>query len=186
MRAAAMCVVGVLFGCGGAWAQPPSRPADAVVSAVVGTGKTWDDEGQIGAGPLVGARFERRLLGNTFAEVGIDSLRHERSGRFAAAGRTLLASVTVLQRFGHARAQPYVLGGMALASHKGTFGFPEDNLISNTSSTDFAFAVGGGIAVRASGRFELGPELRLLLMASDTDSAPAFAQWIGVKCGVRF
>jgi hypothetical protein len=169
---------------------PPARAQtttpSGTIAGIAGGGKTWDDEGQIGSGALIGLRAERRLFGRTFAEVAVDYLRHERTGRFSAEGHTVLVSGTLIQRFGTGGAQPYVLGGVTLARHRGTYGFPEDGIEYSTGSTDTGFAFGGGLAVRVGQRFEVGPEARLLTLASDDDSSPAFVYWIGGRFGVRF
>jgi hypothetical protein len=178
----------VMFCLGGldVWAQAPAPGFNSTVGVVGGLGKTWDDEGAIGSGALVGGRADRRLFGHTFAEISIDYLRHDRIGRFTAEGHTILVSGVVVQRFGDRDAQPYALGGITVASHSGTFGFPELNLVSSTSSTSLGYVFGGGLALRAGTRFEVGPEARFLAFASDADSSPAFAYWIGGRFGVRF
>ena len=74
----------------------------------------------------------------------------------------------------------------ALARHSGTFGFPELNLLASTKGTSAGLAFGGGVAVRAGTRFEVGPEARFLILSADTDSGPAFANWIGGRFAFRF
>ena len=169
-----------------AWAQPAGSGFTWTAGAVVGAGRTWDDEGQIGSGLQAGGQVDRRLFGNTFAEVALDYLRHDRTGGFAAKGDTVLVTGAILQRFGHGDTQPYVLGGIALAHHSGTFGFPELNLVSRTTSTNLGYVLGAGLAIRAGARFEIGPEARFLTFAADADSSPAFACWVGGRLGVRF
>jgi hypothetical protein len=156
------------------------------ISGVVGAGTTWDDEGKIGTGALVGAHVDRRLGGNTYVDVGLDWLRHERHDRFTAEGDSLITTASLLQRFGHQRAQPYVLGGVALIHHDGTFEFPEDGRLADTSNTGPGFVFGGGLAVRVREGVEIGPEARFLIARADADAAPAYAQSIGVRCRVGF
>ena len=166
-------------------AQPASTGFTSTVSATVGGGTTWDDEGRIGSGALVGVRGDRRLFGDTFVEAALDYLHHERTGNFEATGNTLFFSASLVQRFGRRAAQPYVFGGLTIARHSGRFGFPALGSFSDASSTDPGFAFGGGVAIRA-GRFEVGPEARFLILQADSDSSPAYADWIGARLGVRF
>ena len=175
-----------LLGCASAWAQPAGADFKSTAGGVVGGGQTWDDESQIGTGFLIGVRANRRLFGNTFAEVSLDDLQHERTGRFSADGRTILVTGAIVQRFGHAAAQPYALGGIALARHSGTSGFPELGIQSSTDSTNAGVMFGGGVAVRAGSRFEVGPEARFLILDPQSGSAPAFATWFGVRFAIRF
>jgi hypothetical protein len=186
MRTTIGTMVMVMLGGLSAWAQPAGSGFNSTVAGVAGVGKTWDDEGQIGTGPLVGARADRRLFGNIFAEVSADYLRHERTGRFSAEGRTILVTGSLIQRFGHGRTQPYALGGVALARHSGTFGFPEANIRSSTESTGHGFVFGGGAAIGIGRRYEVGPEARFLVLSAGTDSGPAYVYWVGARFGVRF
>jgi opacity protein-like surface antigen len=167
-------------------AQPTAGSFTSTVSGAVGGGTTWDDEGRIGSGALIGIRGDRRLFGNTFAEAALDYLHHTRTGNFEASGNTLFVSASLMQRFGRRAAQPYVFGGIAIAHHGGRFGFPADGSFTDVSSTDTGFAFGGGVAIRIAGGFEVGPEARFLILRADTDSAPAYANWIGARVGARF
>jgi hypothetical protein len=181
----AAVAIGVLA-VGSAWAQPEKTDFSSTVGGVVGGGKTWDDEGSIGTGAFFGFRADRRLFGNTFAELSIDSLQHERADRFVADGRTVLFTGAIVQRFGRGSAQPYVVGGVSLARHNGTFGFPDLGLVSSSKGTKAGVVFGGGVAVRAGTRFEVGPEARFLILTTDNDSSPAFGNWLGVRFAVRF
>jgi hypothetical protein len=156
------------------------------ISAIAGGGTTWDDEGRIGSGGLAAVHADHRLAGNTYVDIGVEWLAHERHDRFTAEGHSVITTASLLQRFGRRRAQPYVLGGLALVHHDGTFGFPEDGRLVDTNSTDLGFVFGGGLAVRLAARVEIGPEARFLITGSDTDSAPAYAQWIGARCRIGF
>ena len=167
-------------------AQSPATPTNWSAAAVAGAGRTWDDEGVIGDGAIAGGRVARRIIGGTFVEGSLDVLHHERADRFSAEGNTLFLSAAVVQRFGRGRVQPYALGGVTLARHRGTYGFLPDNKVSRAESTDTGFVFGGGMAVRAGRRFEIGPEVRFFFLGSDTDSSPAIGYWIGARFGVRF
>ena len=185
MRVLIMTAIAVALA-GPAAAQTGQSAFDSTVSGVAGGGKTWDDEGQIGSGVMVGGRVDRRLFGNTFLEGGLEVLGHSRTGRFEAEGHTTFISGTLIQRFGHRAAQPYVLGGYAVALHSGTAGFPEDGLVSDTDGTSHGILFGGGLAAAIGDRFEIGPETRFFMLTSDDDSLPAWAMWVGVRFGVRF
>ncbi|MEO7274594.1 MAG: hypothetical protein ABIX28_04120 [Vicinamibacterales bacterium] len=167
-------------------AQSPAPSPDWSAAAVAGAGRTWDDEGVIGDGAIAGGRVARRIAGGTFIEASLDVLHHERADRFSAEGNTLFVSAAIVQRFGRGRAQPYGLGGVTLGRHRGTYGFLPDNKLSLAESTDTGFVYGGGLAVRAAGRFEVGPEIRFFTLRADTDSSPAIGYWVGARVGVRF
>src|SRR5262245_16541972 len=122
MRTPSIAALALLLTAGPAIAQSSSDYSSTAAGGI-SIGKTYDDEGQIGSGPLFGARIDRRLFGNTFLEASFDNLGHDRSDRFVANGHTTLISASLIQRFGSTAAQPYVLGGMALAHHTGTAGF---------------------------------------------------------------
>jgi hypothetical protein len=155
-----------------------------VVSGMAGGGKTWDDEGQIGNGVAFGGHVEYRLFGTTGFELAIDRLPHTREGGFfESEGTTWLIQPTLLHRFGRARVQPYVLGGITMAKHEGTT--VVGGISTNRKSTDFGYHFGGGFAVRA-GRVEVGPEVRFYVIQPDNDFDPAWAYWFGIKAGVRF
>jgi hypothetical protein len=186
MRSIVMTLAMSVLGGTGVWAQPAEVKFQTTVGGVVGGGKTWDDEGGIGTGLVAGARAGRRLFGNTFAEISLERLEHERTGRFVANGSTVLLTGAILQRFGHRAAQPYVLSGITLARHSGTSGFPELSIESRTKGTNAGVVFGGGLAVRAGTRFEIGPEARFLILDPESGSAPAFGNWIGARMAVRF
>ena len=185
MRTSWIAAFALLLTAGPAFAQG-SSDFSSTASGVISIGKTYDDEGQIGSGPLFGARIDRRLFGNTFVEASLDNLGHGRSDRFEGNGHTTLVAASLIQRFGQTPAQPYVLGGVALAHHTGTAGFPELGIVSQTSSTDPGFLFGGGIAIPIARRLEIGPEGRFYALRADEGSSPAFAYWFGVRVGVRF
>jgi hypothetical protein len=172
----------LLFSSDGAFAQTAESRGSA--AAIVGGGRTWDDEGQIGSGLAAGGRVDWRLIGNTRAEAAIEVLAHDRNDVFQAHGHTALASASIVQRFGRRAAQPYVLGGLTIAHHSGTTRF--NDLAVVHTSTDSGYHFGGGLAVRVGQRFEIGPEARFYIINISNDSDPAWANWFGVRFGVRF
>jgi hypothetical protein len=169
-------------------AQPSSGAGSSrwTYGGTVGAGRTWDDEGQIGSGLLAGGYAQWRWLSHTDLEASIDVLTHDRAGGyFEAHGHTVFLSGAVAQRFGGPAGHGYVFGGVTVAGHSGTAGFPADNLLTQTRSTDRGYIFGGGMMFRASRRFEAGPMVRITLLAADSDSDPASAIAAGVRVGFR-
>jgi hypothetical protein len=166
-------------------ARAQTLESRGTVAGIVGAGRTWDDEGGLGAGPVVGGRVDWRVFGQTSIEASIDSLSHDRSGGFfEAEGRTTFLGVSVVQRFGTGAVRPYLLGGLHRASHSGSTTF--DDVRIERDSTDFGYHFGGGIAIELGERFELGPEARFYMIQPENDSDPAMAYWIGFRVGLRF
>jgi hypothetical protein len=166
-------------------ARAQARDSPVAVSGVVGAGRTWDDEGSIGTGSVIGGRIDWRISATTSVEGSIDSLAHDRSGGFfEAEGRTTFLGVSLVQRFGPIAARPYVLGGVHLAQHSGSTTF--DGVRRERDSSNFGYHFGGGISFRAGDRFELGPEARFYIVQPEDDPDPALAYWIGVRVGVKF
>jgi opacity protein-like surface antigen len=157
----------------------------ATVSGIFAAGRTWDDEGSLGTGPAIGGRIDLRIFETTSVEASVDRLSHDRSGGFfEAEGNTTLFGVSLVQRFGSSATQPYLLGGLHLASHSGSTTF--DAVRTERDSTNFGYHFGGGIAFRIGERLEIGPETRFYLMQADDGSNPALAYWIGGRVGIRF
>jgi hypothetical protein len=178
-----VCLLTVCFVSAAADAQTLEQRGS--VGGIAGGGRTWDDEGGLGTGGSVGGRIDWRLFGNTHVEISFDSLWHARTGGFfEAQGRTLFIGGSLVQRFGAAAVQPYVLGGYHLARHSGSTTF--DGLRRNEDSTGHGYHVGGGIAVRLRERIEVGPEVRVYMINPKDDSDPAMAYWIGARFGLRF
>jgi hypothetical protein len=156
-----------------------------VAGASLGIGKTWDDEGGLGRGLSGGGRVSWRLFGTTSVEGAVDVLGHDRdTGFFRAEGRSTALSLSLVQRFGRRRAQPYLLGGLSLVRHSGTTGIGD--LSFARTSVDPGFHVGVGVAVRVGDRLEIGPEGRFYVIRADHGSDPAWANWIGARIGFGF
>jgi hypothetical protein len=150
------------------------------MGGLVGFGKTWDDESQIGSGVLLGARVEGRLAGPLWLQGSLDWLRHDRDeGAFQAKGHTSLLGAAVKYRFGSAASHGYVFVGPVLAFHAATNTF--DGESREINSTDPGFSFGGGVAGRVGARFEIGPEARMTLLWAGDDAAPAAAIYGGVR-----
>ncbi len=173
------------------WTLPDpasAQPRDSrwTAGATAGMGRTWDDEGQIGSGALAGGYAGWRWLARTDAEVSVEILRHRRTGgHFQAIGHTALVEGVLTRRFGPQAASGYVLGGVALGFHTGTAGFPADGLVVRTESTQRGVVAGGGLTFRVGERLEMGPIVKIVLLAADRDSDPASAAMVGFRIGTR-
>ena len=184
MHRTLLIVLTVVLLAGAPAAQTIGDPRNTM-AVVGGGGQTWDDEGSLGSGLVGGVRIERRLFGNTRAELAADLLTHDRdAGYFKANGRTTLLTLSLAQRFSRGAVQPYVMGGFLLASHSGSVTF--DTFHSTRRSHDTGLAFGGGVAVRLRKRLEIGPEIRFLTIAPEMDIDPALAYWIGLRLAARF
>ncbi len=174
----------LLMTCTASVVQAQSPDSRSSLSAVAGRGQTWDDEGSLGRGWLAGGSVDRTLIGGLRAQLSLEVLTHDRSeGFFLAEGRTVIAGASLLQRFGHGKAQPYLFGGATTGHHSGsrTFG----DVRSEESSTDFGWRAGVGLAIRAGSTYEIGPELRMHGFFIDSDSPPAALFSIGVCFTMR-
>lgn len=155
------------------------------VAAVFGAGRTWDDESSLGTGPVGGGRVDWRMFGETRIEASVDLMSHDRSGGFfEAEGRSTFIGASLVQRFGSARVQPYILGGLHLVQHTGSTTFGD--MRAERDSTDYGYHFGGGFAIRIGERFEAGPEARFYMIQPENDVDPALAYWIGARVGIRF
>ena len=169
----------------GAPAVAQTLEPSGTAGVVLGGGRTWDDESQIGGGIVAGGRVDWRLFGSTSLEASADVLTHDRSGGFfEAEGQTLLLGASLLHRFGTAAARPYVLGGFDIVRHDGSTTF--EGVRTDRRSTDYGYHFGGGIGVRIGERLEAGPEARFYMIQPEDGSAPAFAYWVGGRLAIRF
>lgn len=183
-----LCVVAT-----SAYAHPPTTtptaaraPAPAPknsLSVVGGVGKTYDDEGSLGRGLLLGAAYDRVLFGTTRADFSVELLTHDRdSGAFQSIGRTVIGGVSLLHRFGRGSVQPYAFGGLTAGHHVGTNTFATDRfpLSSTRTGTRFGF----GIAFRGQ-HLEVSPELRMNGFFTGNDSDPWMMPSFGMRIGWR-
>jgi hypothetical protein len=183
MRALLLFAAALLVAAPPAYAQHDEPRGSA--SGMVGVGKTWDDEGGLGRGPSGGGRVSWRLFGNTAVEGALDALSHDRdTGLFQAEGHSTALSLSLVHRFGHGRAQPYVLEGLSLVRHSGSSRF--DDLEFVRKSTDPAFHFGVGLAIKVGERLEIGPEGRFYVIRAGHGSDPAWANWVGIRVGFGF
>ena len=183
MRIALFCTAVFLTSAATAAAQPGESRTS--VTAVTGVAKTYDDEGSIGRGWLVGGSVERVLFGTTRLEGSLEFVTHSRdTGHFAAEGDTTIIGLSLVHRFGRRPVQPYVLAGVTIGHHSGKSSF--DDLRFTASSTDFGLRFGAGMAVRVNERFEVSPEFRMNSFFIDNDSNPWMVPSFAVRVGYRF
>ena len=178
-----------------AMAQQPSmartdQDGSVLVTATLGHGKTWDDEGSIGSGLSAGGSVEWRFHPRLSAAFRVERLGHERhtSGDFLVfTGRTIFATGEIKYRFTSAGVAPYVAGGYGAVVYSGTltsnFGPPGTIRRSSQSGT---FVGGGGIEIPLGTRFVIAPEVRLFMCQPKDDFAPWAAIRGGVSAGWRF
>lgn len=163
-------------------AQP--RESRVSFSSIGGVGKTYDDEGSLGKGLLIGCAIDRVVIGTTRLEGSIELLTHDReSGFFESTGQSVIAGLSVVHRFGRGSGQPYVFGGMTLGHHAGTNTFSADHF--PVSSTNAGTRFGFGIALRAGAKVEISPELRMNSFFTSRDSDPWMVPSFGMRVGWR-
>ena len=166
-----------------AHAQAPAPKTS--FSLIAGGAQTFDDESSLGRGWLVGVAIDRVLAGSTRVEGSLEFVTHDRTqGFFLAEGHTLIGGVSLVQRFGHGRIQPYGFTGLTAGHHSGSTTFGD--LHTEASSTDWGWRAGVGLTFRAGSRYEISPELRMNGFFIDSDSHPATLPSIGVRFGVPF
>ena len=162
-------------------AQTTSPESAWTFGGTLGYGRTWDDEGSIGTGWLLGGYADRRLWKSVHLELAVDVLSNKRSDAFVADGTTTYASAGLSHRFGNRSVSGFVIGGGVLAFYDGTTGFSDGSFRTERESVNPGFIFGGGFAVRASTNVEIGPVVRMTLMQIDNDSDP----WSTITAGIR-
>lgn len=183
MRTVIVSIVVFLATAGTSTAQPGESRTS--VSGIAGIAKTYDDEGSIGTGGLIGGSLETVLFGTTRLEGSLEVVTHSRdTGHFAAEGNTTMVGASLVHRFGRRGAQPYLLGGVTFGHHSGTSRF--DDLRFTASSTDVGLRFGAGLAVVVNQRFEVSPEFRMNSFFIDDDSSPWMVPSFGIRVGYRF
>ena len=154
------------------------------VSAIGGVGKTFDDEGSLGRGWLVGGSIDRVLFGTTRGEVSVELLTHNRdSTYFASTGKTLIAGATLVHRVGRRTGQPYLFFGLTAGHHWGTNRFLD--MAVPLTTTDLGIRFGVGVAIRINERLEVSPEVRMNGFFIDNDADPAMLPSFGIRLGLR-
>ena len=146
-----------------------------------GWGKTWDDEGGIGSGWVIGGYVDRKLSKNVDLEFAADLVANTRTDNFEADGKTTYLSTQLIRRFGSRQANGFVMGGGALAIHNGTTQFSDGSFRTEHNSTNPGLIWGGGLSFRTGNDIEIAPIVRMTLMFIDNDSDP----WSSISVGVR-
>jgi hypothetical protein len=167
-------------------AQPPARPPElrGTSSVIGGFGETLDDEGSLGRGWLAGGAIDRRMFGNTRAEVSLEMVTHNRhSGVVQSSGQTVTGGVSLVHRLGSGKVQPYIFEGLTIGHHWGTNHVNGDSVF--VTSTDTGVRFGVGFAIRAGQRLEISPEVRLNGFWIDKGADPATLPSFGVRFGWR-
>jgi hypothetical protein len=162
-------------------AQTTSPESAWTFGGTLGYGRTWDDEGSIGSGWLLGGYADRRLWTKTDLELAVDILSHKRSDTFVADGTTTHVSAGLSRRFGNRSASGFVVGGGTVAFHDGTTGFSDGSFRTEHQSVNPGWFAGGGFAVRTGTNVEIGPVVRITMMQIDNDSDP----WSTITAGLR-
>jgi hypothetical protein len=171
-------------------AAAPAQRQNVTVTASVGRGSTWDDEGGIGAGLSAGGSVEWRLHPRLSAVLRVEQLAHERhmvQDLRMISGRTIFATGEVRYRFGSGRVVPFAVGGYGAALHSGTLIDRVGPPLTLQRSSRSGVGVGGaGMEVSISDRLSVMPEVRLLMCQPNDDSEPWAAIRGGVSVGWRF
>ncbi len=165
-------------------AQSADRPA-WTFGGTVGGGQTWDDEGSIGRGWLIGGYADRRISRNVDIEFSVDFLTHERHtgpSSFQAEGHTTHLSAALIRRFGPPRSNLFLLGGGTIGIHRGTAGLA-DAPQADTDGTHPGFLAGGGLSFRTARNVEIAPIFRFTMLSIDVDSDSAMSYTLGVRVG---
>ena len=167
----------------GVCAQPATESRQSV-SLIGGLGKTYDDEGSLGRGWLVGGAIDRVVFGRTRLEGSLELLTHDRdAGYFLSNGRTVIGGLSLVRRFGSGGTQPYLFAGLTAGHHSGANRFSGNRVpLSNTGA---GMRFGFGVAMRAGARYEIRPEIRMNGFFIDNDSDPATLPSFGIRVAWR-
>lgn len=178
-------LLAVLITCVSSAAHAQVPAPGSSFSLIAGGGQTFDDESSLGRGWLIGAAIDRVLAGSTRVEGSLEFVTHDRTeGFFLAEGHTVIGGVSLVQRIGHGRIQPYAFTGLTAGYHSGSTTFGD--IHTEASSTDWGWRAGVGLTFRVASRYEVSPELRMNGFFIDTDSHPAMLPSLGVRFGILF
>ena len=146
-----------------------------------GYGRTWDDEGGIGSGALLGGYADRRLTKRLDVEVSADLLKNRRTDAFQADGWTTYLAAQLVGRFGPRTSNFFLMAGPALAIHRGTTRFSDGTFHQRHESTNTGWMAGTGLSFRTRNDIEVAPLVRITMMNIDTDSDP----WATITGAIR-
>lgn len=152
-----------------------------------GMGGTWDDEGGMGKGWLLGAYVDRRLSRRVDLELAADVQRHDRvpggEAQWENRGHTTYLSLAVIRRFGGRSTNCFILGGGTIGIHRGESGFANEPPLSPNDDTHGGVIFGGGLSFRTRGQIEIAPTVRITLMGVNDDSDPVSSIMGGIRIG---
>lgn len=182
-HAAATALFALVVAPASAAAQSAAR---FTAGASVHYARTWDDESLLGGGAATEGRFGVRLTPKTQVEFVVNRIPYERrfESGVATEGRSVFTGLTLKYDFTRGAARPYVLAGYGLNHHQGTRVSPGSPQ-SHTSTNDHGYVLGTGLAV-ARGRWEIGPEARIYMLAIERDASAAMVLSGGIRANVRF
>lgn len=148
--------------------------------------RTWDDESFLGSGPSIEARGGVSLTPKAQVELAVTRLPYERSfdSGVATGGRSIFTALMLKYDFTRGSIRPFVMGGYGVNMHDGWRVHPPSGR-SDTSSTDHGYVVGAG-AVLHRGRWHAGPEVRVHMLAVESDASAAMMLTAGIRAGMRF
>lgn len=170
-------------------ASPATAPTPVSVTVSAGRGKTWDDEGGIGAGTSAGVGVEWRFRPKWSVGADVERLGHARdTSGLDWSGRTVFAGANVIYHFAARGVSPYAGGGFGGAFHKGetVSAFAGATLVSPRSSTSTMEYGTAGVEIPFGDRFAVSPDFRITFCQPPDDSAPWATMRFAVKASVRF
>jgi hypothetical protein len=164
-------------------AQTDSR---FIAGAGVGIARTWDDESLLGTGLLTEGRIGWAFTPKAQIELAMTHVPYNREfeSGVATEGRSIFTSVALKYDFSSGTVRPFVMAGYGLNNHRGTRVSPPD-FESETSTTDHGYVLGTGFTVNR-GRWQIGPEARVYMMAIESDASAAMMLTGSMRASLRF
>lgn len=167
----------------------------------LGWGQTWSDESRLGGGLGVETSVEVRVLRKLGLQLGVSRYSHDRSFesdvRFS--GQSLMFSGDVLYHFSGTRAQPFLLGGMALVQTRNrtsspAFAYDGASLrlvfdgsrfrpvqigeeVSDYSEKGRGLTIGGGVEIPLGPRLVIRTEARSVFLRKISGSIGLSYRW---------
>lgn len=157
-----------------------------VAGGAAGVGRTWDDESLLGTGLVAEGRFGVNLTRKTQVEFVLTQIPFER--RFDSGvgtdGRSINTALILKHDFTSGAVRPFLTAGYGINNFRGTRTTPEP-FVSRTSTNDHGYVLGTGFVVDR-GRWQIGPEARVYMLAIDQDSSGAMILTGTIRAGWRF
>lgn len=179
--------VSVLFALALAPASAAAQPAPRFTAGTsVHFARSWDDESMLGGGAATEGRFGVRLTPKTQVEFVVNRIPYERrfESGVATEGRSIFTGLMLKYDVTRGAARPYVLAGYGLNNHQGTRTSPGSPQF-HTSTNDHGYVLGTGLAF-SRGRWEIGPEGRIYMLAIERDASAAMVLSGGIRANMRF